>query len=112
LVVVDSFAARTPNRNKALGKSRRTDICPIRIAFINGIAVAEGVEVGPALVVNRVAVEKLADAGIVVAMRQAEEARFNVCVVAVLSRVLMVGRSYTKSSMNKLPASLQERQAI
>ena len=68
----------SPMRSNVRGKS-------ILIFFIDRIAIAKPVQVRPAPISNRVPVEELAGAGVVVAVRQAQQARLHIRVVAELA---------------------------
>lgn len=75
--------------------SRR--VRPVRVRLVNGVVPAEAVEVDAPPVADGVPVDELARAGVVVAVRQAQQPRLRVRVVPVLApelrRVLATGRA-------------------
>ena len=78
----------------------------IRIALINRVAFAKPVQVHAAVVANRVPVDELARAGVVVAVRQAQEARLGVRVVAELRSEACGIATLLKFIPKELPAAV------
>ena len=63
----------------------RKGVCPIRVTLIDRIAVAKPVQVRPARIPNRIAVDELARPWIIIPVRQAQKARLRVRVVPELA---------------------------
>ena len=83
----------------------KIDFCSIRVALIDRVAPAEPVQVLPARVANWIAVHELAGAGVVVAVRQAQQARFRVRVVPILAPEACWVTTLLEFTLKELPAA-------